>query len=51
MVTYPRDPLLARRTLHTGAGLLTNTQIDRLDALFADDDHVEAEITWGSTNT
>jgi transposase len=42
------DPLYtARRTLHTGAGLLTDNQIERLDALFADDDHVEVEITWG----
>ena len=30
------DPLYrARRTLHTGAGLLTDNQIDRLTALFA----------------
>ena len=32
--------------LHTGAGLLTDTQVERLDALFAGDDHVEVEITW-----
>jgi len=42
------DPLYsARRTLHTGAGLLTDKQIDRLEALFADDAHVEVEATWG----
>jgi transposase len=42
------DPLYkARRMLHTGAGLLTDTQIERIDALFADDAHVEVEITWG----
>lgn len=42
-----RDPLYtARRMLHTGAGLLTDNQIKRLDALFADDNHVEVEITW-----
>jgi transposase len=38
------DPLnRARRTLHTGADLLT----DRLSALFAGDEHVEVEATWG----
>jgi transposase len=42
------DPLYsARRTLHTGADLLTNRQKDRLAALFADDAHVEVEATWG----
>jgi transposase len=42
------DPLYAaRRMLHTGAGLLTDKQIERLDALFAGDDHVQVEITWG----
>lgn len=42
------DPLYsARRTLHTGAGLLTDKQADRLVALFADDTHVEVEATWG----
>ena len=41
------DPLYrARRTLHTGAGLLTDRQHRRLDALFADDSHVEVETTW-----
>ena len=37
----------ARRTLHTGADLLTDKQIDRLNALFAADEHVEVEATWG----
>jgi transposase len=42
------DPLYAaRRTLHTGADLLTDKQKDRLTALFADDNHVELEATWG----
>ena len=41
------DPLYrARRTLHTGAGLLTDKQHDRLDALFAFDEHAEVEVTW-----
>jgi transposase len=42
------DPLYsARRTLHTGAGLLTDKQKARLAALFAADQHVEVEATWG----
>lgn len=42
------DPLYrARRTLHTGSALLTARQWARLDALFADDDHVQVEVTWG----
>ena len=42
------DPLYrARRTLHTGDGLLTDKQKDRLQALFADQEHVEVEATWG----
>ena len=42
------DPLYtARRTLHTGADLLTDKQTDRLAALFAVDAHVEVEATWG----
>ncbi|GCB46719.1 ISL3 family transposase [Streptomyces sp. NL15-2K] len=42
------DPLYsARRTLHTGADLLTDKQMDRLAALFADDAHIEVEATWG----
>lgn len=42
------DPLYAaRRTLHTGIGLLTAKQKTRLDALFATDEHVAVEATWG----
>lgn len=41
------DPLYgARRTLSTGADLLTEKQTVRLNALFADDRHVEVEATW-----
>jgi transposase len=42
------DPLYrARRTLHTGADLLTDKQRTRLSELFAVDAHVEVEATWG----
>jgi transposase len=42
------DPLYrARRTLHTGADLLTEKQQHRPEALFAVDDHVQVEATWG----
>jgi transposase len=42
------DPLYrARRTLHTGADLLTEKQIARLTALFAVDEHMQVEATWG----
>ena len=42
------DPLYrARRTLHTGADLLTDRQRQRLTALFAVDEHVQLEATWG----
>lgn len=42
------DPLYhARRTLRTGAGLLTDRQHARLRALFDNDDHVQVEATWG----
>jgi len=42
------DPLYgARRTLHTGADLLTAKQQRRLEGLFARDEHVEVEATWG----
>ena len=42
------DPLYrARRTLHTGADLLTDRQRERIEALFATDEHVEVEATWG----
>jgi transposase len=37
----------ARRTLHTGADLLTDKQRQRLQDLFAVDEHVEVEATWG----
>jgi len=37
----------ARRTLHTGADLLTDKQHDRLTQLFAVDVHVAVEATWG----
>jgi transposase len=43
-----KDPLYrARRTLHTGADLLTDRQRARLEALFATEEHVEVEATWG----
>ncbi|TYC95703.1 ISL3 family transposase [Arthrobacter echini] len=42
------DPLYrARRTLHTGADLLTDKQQTRLDAVFAAEEHLEVEATWG----
>ena len=42
------DPLYrARRTLLTSAGLLTKRQQHRLAVLFASDDHVQLEATWG----
>ncbi len=37
----------SRRTLHTGADLLTDKQQARLTALFAVEEHVEVEATWG----
>lgn len=41
------DPLYAaRRTLHTGYGLLTYKQRDRLAALFALEEHIEVEATY-----
>ncbi|RWA15108.1 transposase, partial [Mycolicibacterium brumae] len=41
------DPLYkARRTLLTGSDLLTDKQKNRLDALFADDRHVQVQTTW-----
>ena len=40
-------PCNARRTLHTGAGLLTGKQAARLRKLFASDAHVEVEATRG----
>ncbi len=42
------DPLYrARRTLHTGADLLTEKQQTRLNAVFAVEEHIEVEATWG----
>ncbi|WP_026551087.1 ISL3 family transposase [Arthrobacter sp. Br18] len=42
------DPLYkARRTLHTGADLLTDKQRARLEAVFASEEHLEVEATWG----
>ncbi len=42
------DPLYrARRTLHTGADLLTDRQHQRLTVLFDDEEHVQVEATWG----
>ncbi|WP_024476406.1 ISL3 family transposase [Arthrobacter sp. CAL618] len=42
------DPLYkARRTLHTGADLLTDKQNARLTAVFASEEHAEVEATWG----
>ena len=42
------DPLhRARRTLHTGADLLTDRQRQRLTALFDVEDHMQVEVTWG----
>ncbi|MCW2804453.1 MAG: family transposase [Propionibacteriaceae bacterium] len=46
------DPLYrARRTLHTGADLLTDKQAARLTALFTIDEHVEVEATWGASTS
>jgi len=36
----------ARRTLHTGAGLLTDKQNARLQSLLANVAHVQVEATW-----
>ena len=42
------DPLYGiRRVLRTGAELLTNRQRARLQAVFADERHIEVEATWG----
>ena len=41
------EPLYgARRTLHTGASLLTDKQKSRLETLFNMEDHAAVEITW-----
>ena len=48
MLLRKDDPLYrARRTLHTGADLLTDRQRERLTALFGIEDHVQVEATWG----
>ncbi len=45
------DPLYAsRRTLQTGADLLTDKQKSRLQTLFIADEHAEVEATWASIN-
>lgn len=42
------DPLhKSRRTLHTGADPLTDKQKTRLEELFANEDHLRVEATWG----
>ena len=42
------DPLYrARRTLLTGAGLLTDAQARRLEVLFADERHAAVQAAWG----
>ncbi|MBW3086810.1 hypothetical protein KEM60_03039 [Austwickia sp. TVS 96-490-7B] len=42
------DPLYtARRTVHTGADLLTEVQHERLESLFAADRHIQVEYTSG----
>jgi len=42
------DPLYrARRTLRTGADLLTDKPCQRLKSLFESDDHAQVEATWG----
>ncbi|MDS2171460.1 ISL3 family transposase [Nesterenkonia sp. CL21] len=41
------DPLYgARKTLRTGADLLTLNQGEKLDRVFGSDEHVEVEATW-----
>ncbi|PJN11753.1 hypothetical protein CG723_12915 [Streptomyces sp. CB01635] len=45
--TDRRRPSALRRTLHTGAGFLTEKQRTRLEAVFAVEEHVEVEATWG----
>ncbi len=42
------DPLYGvRRALHTGEAFLTDRQRARIEAVFAIDEHVEVEATWG----
>ncbi|WP_423790900.1 MULTISPECIES: hypothetical protein [Mycobacterium simiae complex] len=43
-----RDPLYGvRRTLRTRFPLLTARQRTRLEAVFADDNHLPVQLTWG----
>ena len=43
------DPLYScRRTLHTGMGLLTDRQWDRINRLFDSDNHIDVEVTWSA---
>lgn len=42
-----KEPMYrARRTLHTGADLLTTKQQERIAGLFADSSFTEVEVTW-----
>ena len=43
----PVPSLADRRTLHTGAGLLTDAQTERLETLFADERHAAVQAPWG----
>jgi len=41
------DPLYGiRRALHTGIDLVTARQWDRIQAVFADDKHLQVQVTW-----
>ena len=42
----PATRYASRRTLHTGAGLLTDKQQTKLLALFTTDKHAAVEVTW-----
>ena len=46
-VCVPVPSLADRRTLHTGTGLLTDAQAERLEDLFADDRHAAVQAAWG----
>lgn len=43
-------PYKARRTLNTGADLLTDKQAARLWEFCSNDQHGAVEVTWGSTS-
>ena len=49
--TKPTRSTRSRRTLQTGADLLTDKQKTRLQTLFAADEHAEVEATWGDLST